>query len=126
MVGSNWVAHPSERLSQRTSRICCLPTTDKIELVLQAVEDVTFSAGESDAIAGLSISDCDVEVPTQHQISAATKRRDAIENLLHRADVSTFTGRPMNAEHLQRTVGPRCVPDLAAHHPAVEIRDCDR
>src|SRR5689334_7860247 len=45
---------------------------------------------------------------------------------MHRADVSVFPNRAVNAENDQRTFRPRSIPDLAADNPAVVIRNLDR
>src|SRR5262249_3361022 len=125
MVGRARVPHPSQRLSQRTSGMLCLPATDQAEFVGQAIEQITFAPQYSDCLAGLPISHCNVEVAGQYQVGAAAKKGNAVENLMYRADVAAFAGRPVNAERHQRTLRPRGVPDFAADHPAVVIRNHD-
>src|SRR5262245_51557212 len=99
MVGRTRVPHPSQRLSQRAARIRCLPTTHQIELIREAVEYVAFATQNSDLLASLPISDCNVEVTAQYKVRTVAKRGNTIENAVHRADVSAFTDRSMNAEH---------------------------
>jgi len=99
MVGRTGVSHPSQRLSQRAVRIRCLPTTHQIELVGQAVEYVAFARQNSDSLTRLTISDCYVEVTAQYKVGTVAKQGNTIEDVLHRADVSAFTDRSVNAEH---------------------------
>ncbi len=99
MVGRTGVPHPSQRLSQRAVRIRCLPTTYQIELVGQAVEYVAFATQNSDSLTRLTISDCHVEVTAQYKVGTVAKQGNAVEDVLHRADVSAFTDRSVNAEH---------------------------
>ena len=99
MVGRARIAHPSQRLRQRAVRIRGLPTTDQIELAAQAVKDVAFAAKNPDRLMGLPVTDGDVEVTAEHKVCAAAQRRYTIENVLHRADVSAFTDRSVNAEY---------------------------
>src|SRR5262249_14069193 len=72
------------------------------------------------------MSDRDVEVTTQDKVGAAAKQGNTIENVVHRADISAFTDRSVNAEHYQRTFRPRHVPDFTTDHPTVVIRNHDR
>jgi hypothetical protein len=76
-----------------------LPTTHQIELLGQAVEYVAFRPQNSDSLTWLPISDRDVEVTAQYKVGTIAKQGNTIENVLHRADVSAFTDRSVNAEH---------------------------
>jgi len=76
-----------------------LPTTHQIELVGQPVEYVAFATQNSDSLTRLTISDCHVEVTAQYKVGTVAKQGNAVEDVLHRADVSAFTDRSVNAEH---------------------------
>src|SRR5207244_816772 len=99
MVGRIRVPHPSQRLSQRPARIRCLPTTHQVEFVGQPVEYFAFATQKSDSLTWLPVSDRDVEVAAQYEVGTVAKQGNTIENMLHRADVSAFTNRSVNAEH---------------------------
>src|SRR5215471_9071206 len=99
MVGRTGVPHPSQRLSQRAARIRFLPTTHQIELIVEAVEYVALAPQNPDSLACLPISDRDVEVTAQYKVCTVPKRGDTVENAVHRADISAFTDRSVNAEH---------------------------
>src|SRR5262249_46394166 len=99
MVGRSPVSRPSQRLSQRPIGIRCLPTTHQFELLRQTIEYLAFGSQDFNRLGRLPISDCDVEVAAEDKISAAANRTDAVENILHRADVSAFANRSVNAEH---------------------------
>src|SRR5881628_482628 len=92
VIGRRRVTHPSQRLRQRTIRIRCLPTAHQLELFRQAVENIAFALQHPDAIARLPVSDGDVEVTTQYEVSAPAEGGDTVEDVLHCSDVSPFTG----------------------------------
>ena len=99
MIGRAGISHPSQRLSQGAVRIRRLPATHQIEFVAQPVEQVAFAAHKPDLVGRLAIADSDIEVTAQYKVGAAAKRGNTIENVMHRADVSTFTGGSVNNEH---------------------------
>ena len=76
-----------------------MPTTHQIELITEAVEYVAFAPQNPDLLACLPISDRDVEVTAQYKVRTVAKRGDTVENAVHRADISAFTDRSVNAEH---------------------------
>jgi len=104
----------------------CLPTANQIELIRQTVEQVAFAAQKFDWITRLPVSDRDVEVTAQHEVRTVAKPGETIKNVMHRADISEFAGRSMNAEHNKTTWRPRRALNLAANDPAVIFRNRDR
>ena len=76
-----------------------MPTTHQIELISEAVEYVAFAPQNPDLLACLPKSDRDIEVTAQYKVRAVAKRGDTVENAVHRADISAFTDRSVNAEH---------------------------
>src|SRR4051812_18858327 len=118
MVGRAWIGHPAQRLRQRAIRICCLPATHQVELLAQTVENGQLAPKHFDRLSEPTVSDRDVEIAAQYKICTISQQRHTIKNLLHRSNVSVVANRAMNAEHPDRTLGPRAVPDFTANDPS--------
>jgi len=76
-----------------------LPATHKVEFVGQPIEQGTFAPQYANSLARLTISHCHVEVAGQYQVGPAAKHGNTVEDLMHRADVSAFACRSVNAEY---------------------------
>jgi len=63
------------------------------------VEERRVGREDWEWVAWRTIFDCHVGGTAQYKVGTVAKQGNAVEDVLHRADVSAFTDRSVNAEH---------------------------
>src|SRR5262245_19769614 len=120
------VGAPAQCLRQRPIGMRGLPAADQFELLRKPIQDVSLAATHPDFIPRTAVARGDVEIAAQNQVGSLTQRRDAIEYLLHRADVTVFARRCMDAENAERPcVAQRRKLCFGASDPTLEARQID-